>query len=654
MKLISDHNTFVQPVCNKCKYHFGGAECAAFPRIPDDILEGVNQHTKPTLHQKNSIVFAPVESVSKKVKDGWEEVPRVPAGSEGGGQWTSAEIPATGIGSKNDRLWQDADGVQLYKDYHDASKKWAEADKAGDTATAEIWDKKTDEARRKYIAWKDSVKAAYSAGHLSDSDIENIEKAIGNLYLKFVPVGDQDVYHVSVSADLVEKIGLLTKSEVQDSKGKMGLGGGDGISLTTDVTYAEKIYRVFNEIKDALNGKVNIADEFKGFDTTTQDKIVKQMASHLGGEEADIRYAIENNKDGYERRQLKGDSIVKERVENWKFISHYYNIMTLLADGKNGREWLALSTYAAQHFKDADIGIFKGRTRPNAKGELYPAEREVRVFSGDAVHKMRRIDKKRKKPTDFIQIDFTGIVKVKSGWEEVPRAPKGSPNGGQWISGSDVPAEVSEEVPITQDEIKAIKQYTGSGGLSYKVINEYLRTGKTTFKFDDVGKKKLGKKDLDEAISLIDSFLEKSEKWDGGSGYTFTHTDVLERGMKISNSELLGTYKNLKKGDIFSSKSFMSAVPEGAETNGTDDDDGHWIAGYFMQTYKSWPDKKVIGNVLFKIKTKSGVDISKHSKQRDEYEVLIPRNKKFRVTKAKNSNYSFDGGNWMEIHIEEI
>ena len=90
-KFISEVDTFVYPVCNNCKYHLGGSECAAFKRIPDDILEGTNPHTKPTLRQKNEIVFSKKNIGLSVISDGWEEVPRAPKGSEDGGQWTSNE-----------------------------------------------------------------------------------------------------------------------------------------------------------------------------------------------------------------------------------------------------------------------------------------------------------------------------------------------------------------------------------------------------------------------------------------------------------------------------------------------------------------------------------------------------------------------------------
>lgn len=93
-KFVSSGDTFTYPVCNDCKYHLGGAECAAFKRIPDDILEGRNHHTVPTLRQTNTIVFSPktadtLLSVMNEFDE--SEHPRAPKGSPNGGQWVSEE-----------------------------------------------------------------------------------------------------------------------------------------------------------------------------------------------------------------------------------------------------------------------------------------------------------------------------------------------------------------------------------------------------------------------------------------------------------------------------------------------------------------------------------------------------------------------------------
>lgn len=49
--------TAKDPICFKCKHFnvFGG--CKAFQDIPEEILSGENDHSKPLKNQKNDIVF---------------------------------------------------------------------------------------------------------------------------------------------------------------------------------------------------------------------------------------------------------------------------------------------------------------------------------------------------------------------------------------------------------------------------------------------------------------------------------------------------------------------------------------------------------------------------------------------------------------------
>lgn len=45
------------PICNKCVNYISGEKCVAFEFIPDLILLGKNNHSKPLDGQKNNIVF---------------------------------------------------------------------------------------------------------------------------------------------------------------------------------------------------------------------------------------------------------------------------------------------------------------------------------------------------------------------------------------------------------------------------------------------------------------------------------------------------------------------------------------------------------------------------------------------------------------------
>lgn len=49
-------------VCIDCKFFNIGIACKAFPKgIPDEIISGDNDHTKPLKGQENNIVFEPIK-----------------------------------------------------------------------------------------------------------------------------------------------------------------------------------------------------------------------------------------------------------------------------------------------------------------------------------------------------------------------------------------------------------------------------------------------------------------------------------------------------------------------------------------------------------------------------------------------------------------
>jgi hypothetical protein len=58
----------LEPICFKCK-HFNLQEstCPAFKGdIPDEILSGINDHSKPLEDQDNDIVFDAIENPDQK------------------------------------------------------------------------------------------------------------------------------------------------------------------------------------------------------------------------------------------------------------------------------------------------------------------------------------------------------------------------------------------------------------------------------------------------------------------------------------------------------------------------------------------------------------------------------------------------------------
>ena len=328
-----------------------------------------------------------VEAVEQLLGKPKEQTPQ--AGSVGVGGEVETLQKNGKLGSKEDTIWQQ-DPIKIQQEYRDAIDKYKESE-SDDNG------KLMDDASKKRREYQASVRAAYSAGNISEAEIKNIQSKTPDLRIDIgdlKPVGGKEVYHLSVSASDVENGGFLTKDELLKKGGKEGLGGGrGGISLTWDKQYAERLFRIFNEIKDALNGKVNIADEFKKLSTKAQGQIIDAMKSAIGGKSDDIRNAIENNKTTYSREKFdtfKG--FTNEEIEPSSFIKHYYNALSLFSD-LGDREWVALHT-GIEKLKDADIGIFKGKTKENAHGEVLPAEREYHVFSGDAVENLERITPK--------------------------------------------------------------------------------------------------------------------------------------------------------------------------------------------------------------------------------------------------------------------
>ncbi len=54
-----------EPICFSCKhFNLETSTCRAFPiQIPEDILLGENDHSKPLKGQGNKIVFEQIESI---------------------------------------------------------------------------------------------------------------------------------------------------------------------------------------------------------------------------------------------------------------------------------------------------------------------------------------------------------------------------------------------------------------------------------------------------------------------------------------------------------------------------------------------------------------------------------------------------------------
>jgi len=55
--IIVQENPFYSPICNNCVHRIEGLKCKAFNTIPDEILTGKNNHSKPLPFQKGDFVF---------------------------------------------------------------------------------------------------------------------------------------------------------------------------------------------------------------------------------------------------------------------------------------------------------------------------------------------------------------------------------------------------------------------------------------------------------------------------------------------------------------------------------------------------------------------------------------------------------------------
>lgn len=44
-------------ICNNCTHHIKGIKCKAFAIIPDEIIFGKNDHSKPLADQGNELVY---------------------------------------------------------------------------------------------------------------------------------------------------------------------------------------------------------------------------------------------------------------------------------------------------------------------------------------------------------------------------------------------------------------------------------------------------------------------------------------------------------------------------------------------------------------------------------------------------------------------
>ena len=57
-----ENNIIDSDRCHKCRNYLGDLSCMAFDVIPEEILNGSNDHSEPLEDQENDIVFEPKKS----------------------------------------------------------------------------------------------------------------------------------------------------------------------------------------------------------------------------------------------------------------------------------------------------------------------------------------------------------------------------------------------------------------------------------------------------------------------------------------------------------------------------------------------------------------------------------------------------------------
>jgi hypothetical protein len=59
--IIGGKEPYTIIICNKCKHKKNGISCKAFSRIPNDIIEGKNQHNTIQKDQIGNFVFEEIK-----------------------------------------------------------------------------------------------------------------------------------------------------------------------------------------------------------------------------------------------------------------------------------------------------------------------------------------------------------------------------------------------------------------------------------------------------------------------------------------------------------------------------------------------------------------------------------------------------------------
>lgn len=234
------------------------------------------------------------------------------------------------------------------------------------------------QAKEKREEFKKIVIEKYVTGELTKEQIESdsaVAKIANINYKKYVDVGDKTVYHFTVNANAVLSEGFKVKDDLKQE----GVGGGDGISLTYDVGYADTLMYAFTKMKNALTGRSSMQSDYEELERVNPEgakSLIDHLKSSRGGSVEQIMQAIETAEeysyDGYDRSFT---------ITPDKFVKDFYNAYFMFHPDE---EYLALFS-SIDHLPDADLGVLKMKLKPKAKAEHLPAEREYRVDTPNVI-----------------------------------------------------------------------------------------------------------------------------------------------------------------------------------------------------------------------------------------------------------------------------
>lgn len=324
---------------------------------------------------------------------------------------------------------------------------------------------------KKFKKYRDELFNAYSLGKITQKEAADKlgvpEDRFDTRNTKDVP-SDKPMYHATVNLGKVKSEGLKTKQQVLSEGGTEGIGGGDSktISLTTDKAYAENISTELKALQNMLKDKDYAEAERASAHKEFGEKFEENLSA--GSALMTHKEAIEYAKTG----------TVPERFTEKQADQLAYELHKAITFTNPHREYIATFGTSLEGIKNADIGVVEVKTKPGVKGEYLPAEKEWRVYSGEAIEK---IDGKKIEPT--AEVKDTGqqneaffTEKSKEASSKVPYEPvikidKDTPVAkayDKYSAGGNFTGHISKMIPGFQEkQIRVAEAITKLGSESF-------------------------------------------------------------------------------------------------------------------------------------------------------------------------------------------